>query len=170
MANENTPSISLLRKNVELNLVFKLFKKINNTFRFKDILPKHINLKVFYRFKCDAYNSMYIDQTKQHLWTFKIRQCEPSISKCRFIILYRKDIKVLYTEKKNVTAIKKHCHQNEHRCSVDYFEIVDNAINDFEFKLKESLLAFKMKPCLKIRKNPLPLYLLHNDSSNVTGK
>ena len=153
-----------MRKNVKLNLVFKSFKKIKNTFRFKDILPKHINLKVFYRFKCDTYNSMYIDQTKRHLWTFKNRQCEPSIWKCRFIILYGK------YRKKNVTAIKKHCHQNEHRCSVDYFEIVDNAINDFEFKLKESLLAFKMKPCLKIRKNPLPLYLLHNDSSNVTGK
>ena len=54
-------------------------------------------------------------------------------------------------QKKNVTAIKKHCHQNEHRCSVDYFETVGNDVNDFDFQLKESLLVFKIKPCLKIR-------------------
>ena len=53
-------------------------------------------------------------------------------------------------QKKNAAAIKKHCHQNDHRCNADDFEIVDNAVNDFYFKLKESLLVLKMKPCLNI--------------------
>ena len=53
-------------------------------------------------------------------------------------------------QKKNATAIKKHCHQNDHRWNADDFEIVDNAVNDFYFKLKESLLVLKMKTCLNI--------------------
>ena len=53
-------------------------------------------------------------------------------------------------QKKNATAIKKHCHQNDHRCNADDFEIVDDAVNDFYFKLKESLLVLKMNTCLNI--------------------
>ena len=37
---------------------------------------------------------------------------------------------------KDATAIRKHCHQNEHHCSVDNFEIVGTAVIDFHSKLK----------------------------------
>ena len=67
-----------------------------------------------------------------------------------------------YTEK-DATAIKKHCHQNEHRCSVDNFEIVGTAVNDFHLKLNESFLISKIKPRLNISKESMPLYLFDND-------
>ena len=36
------------QNHVKLNVVFKSSKRIKNTFRFKDILPKHINSKVLH--------------------------------------------------------------------------------------------------------------------------
>ena len=65
---------------------------------------------------------------------------------------------------KDATAIRKHCHQNEHCCSVDNFEIAGTAVNDFHLKLKESLLILKMKPCLNIAQESMPIYLFDNDS------
>ena len=44
------------------------------------------------------------------------------------------------------------------------------AVNDFHLKLKESLLILKMKPCLKIVQEFMPLYLSHIDSWNSIGK
>ena len=44
-----------------------------------------------------------------------------------------------YTEK-DATAIRKHFHHNDHCCSVDNFDIVGIAVNDFHLKLKESSL------------------------------
>ena len=53
------------QKNVKLNVVFKSSK---------DILTKHINLKVLCKFKYNTCNSVYIGKTKRHLL---IRQYEP---------------------------------------------------------------------------------------------
>ena len=50
-----------------MNVVSKSSRKVKTDFRFKDILPKHINPKVLYRFKCNFYNSAYIGKTKRHL-------------------------------------------------------------------------------------------------------
>ena len=70
--------------------------------------------------------------------------------------------KKMYTEK-DATAIRKHCHQNKYCCSVNNFEIVGTAVNDFHLKSK-FLLILKMKPCLNIKQESMPLYLLDNDS------
>ena len=69
----------------------------------------------------------------------------------------------MYTEK-DATAIRKHCHQNKYCCSVNNFEIVGTAVNDFHLKSKEILLILKMKPCLNIKQESMPLYFLENDS------
>ena len=74
-----------------------------------------------------------------------------------------------YTEK-DATTIRKHCHENKHRCNVDNFEIVGTVVNDFHLKLKGSLLILKVKPCLNIAEEPMPLYLCGNDSWNAIGK
>ena len=74
-----------------------------------------------------------------------------------------------YTEK-DATAIRKHCHENKYRCSVDNFEIVGTAVSDFHLKLKESLLILKMNPGLNIVQESMPLYLFDNDSWNAIGK
>ena len=71
---------------------------------------------------------------------------------------------------KDVTAIRKHYHQNEHRCSVDDFEIAGTSANNFHLKLKESLLLLTIKPCLNVAQESMPLYLFDNDSWNAIGK
>ena len=73
-------------------------------------------------------------------------------------------------QQSDATAIRKHCHQNEHRCSVDNLEIVGTAVNDFHLKLKESLLISKVKQWLNIAQESMPLYLFDNGSWNAIGK
>ena len=63
-----------------------------------------------------------------------------------------------------MTVIKKHCHENRHRCSMDNFEIVGAAVNDFYLELKESLSILKMKTCLNIAQESMLLYLFDNYS------
>ena len=130
------------QKTVNLNVDFKSSKMIKNAFDFKDILPKHINSKVLYKFKCHTSNSVYIDKTKQHLL---VRQYEH----LGLSVLAEKALK--YTEK-DATAMRKHCYENKHRCSVDTFEIVANAVNDFHLKLKKIFFNFKNEAMFKYRK------------------
>ena len=142
------------KKNVKLNVIFKSSKRIKNAFCFKDILPKHINSKVLYKFKRHTCNRVYIGKTKRHLL---VRQYEHLV----LSVLTEKTLK--YTEK-DATAIRKHCHENKHCCSVDNFEIVGTAVNDFHLKLKESLLILKMKPWLNIAQESMSLCLFDTDS------
>ena len=142
------------QKNVKLNIIYKSSKRIKNAFHFKDILPKHINSKVLYKFKCDTCNSVYIGKTKRHQL---VRQYEH----LGLLVLTEKALK--YTGK-DTTTIRKHCHENKHCCSMDNFEIVGTAVNDFHLKLKESLLILKMKPCLNIAQQSMPLYLFDINS------
>ena len=110
--------------------------------------------KVLYMFKCHTYNGVYISKTKRHLY---VRQYEH----LGLLVLREKSLK--YTEK-DATAIRKHCHENKHCRNIENFEIVGTAVNYFHLKLKESLLILKMKPCLNIAQEPMPLYLFNNNS------
>ena len=108
----------ILRKNVKLNVVFKVSKRIKNAFRFRYISSKNIDSKFLYKIKCDTCNSVYIGKTKWHLL---VRQYEH----LGLSVLTEKALK--YTEK-DETAIRKHYHQNEHCCTVDNFEIAGTAV------------------------------------------
>ena len=133
---------------------FNSSTKVKSSFRLKDILPKHINSKVLYKFKCNTCNSVFISKTKRHLL---VRQYE------HLALSLQTEKAIKYTEK-DATTIRKHCHENKHRSSVDNFEIVGTAVNHSHLKLKEFLLNLKMKPCLNITQESMPLYLFDNDS------
>ena len=98
-------------------------------------------------------NSVYIGKTIRHLL---VRQYEH----IRLSVFTEKALK--YTDK-DATVIRKYCHQNEHGSSVDSFEIVGTAVNDFRLRLKESLLILKEKPYFNIAQESIPLYLFDND-------
>ena len=117
------------------------------------------SVQVLYKFKCDNCNSVYIGKTKRYLLVCQYENLGLSV-------LREKALK--YT--KDVTAIRKHFHDNEHCCGMDNFEIVGTAVNDFHLKLKESLSILKMKPCLNIAQESMLLYLFDNDSWNAIGK
>ena len=53
---------------------------------------------------------------------------------------------------------------------MDDFEIVGTSANNFHLKLKESLLILKIKPCLNIAQESMPLYLFDNDFLNAIRK
>ena len=59
----------------------------------------------------------------------------------------------MFTEKplkhteKDATAIRKHCHQNEHRCRLDKFEIVWTAV-----EVKKIFADFKNEAMFKYRR------------------
>ena len=114
------------------------------------------------KFKCGTYNSFYIDKAKRHLLVIS-----PLTWKFRFIGLCGKGIKVY---RKRCNSNQKKLSSNEYRCSVDNFERVRTAVNDFHLKLKESLLILEMKSCLNIARESMPLYLFDRDSLDAVGK
>ena len=61
------------QKNIKLNVVFRSSNRIRNAFRFKDQIPKYMNSKVIYKFKCNICNDVYIGETKRH---FLVREYE----------------------------------------------------------------------------------------------
>ena len=107
--------------------MFNSSTKVKSSFHLKDILPKHINSKVLYKFKCDTCNSVFIGKTKLHLL---VRQYE------HLALSVQTEKAIKYTEK-DATTIRKHCHENKHLSSMDNFEIVGTAVNDSHLKLKE---------------------------------
>ena len=142
-----------------MNVVFRPSNRIRNAFRFKDQIPKYMNSKVIYKFKCNICNDVYIGETKRH---FLVCEYE-HFGKSR---LTEKNLK--YTEK-NATAIRKHCHNNCHTADTSCFSLVGNAANKYHLKLKESLLILRMKSSLIIAKVSVPLYLFENDSQFGLG-
>ena len=135
-------------------VIFKSSNRIRNDFRFKDIIPTFMNSKVVYKFKCNICNDVYVGETKRHLL---VRQYE-HLGKS---ILTEKPSK--YNDK-DATAIRKHCHQNNHQADSSCFTLIGSASNNFHLKLKESLSILKLKPSLNMAKESMPLNLFDNDA------
>ena len=113
------------------------------------IIIKHSNSKFLHQFKCNICNSLYIGKTKRSLLFGQYEHL-------RLSVFTRKALKYL---KKDAAGIRKHCHQMKKKISVDNFEIVGTVLNNFHVMLKESLLILKVKPCLNIGQESMPLYL-----------
>ena len=137
-----------------MNVVFRSSNRIRNAFRSKDQIPKYMNSKVIYKFKCNICNDVYIGEMKRHFLVCEYEQPRKSI-------LTEKNLK--YT-KKDATAIRKHCHNHGHTADTSCFSLVGNATNKNHLKLKESLRILKMKPSLNLAKESMPLHFLENDS------
>ena len=64
----------------------------------------------------------------------------------------------------DATAIRKHCHQDNHQADSSCFTLIDSDSNNFYLKLKESLLISKLKPSLNVAKDSMRLYLFDKDA------
>ena len=126
---------------------------MSNAFRFKDQIPKCLNSMQLYKFTCNTCNSVYIGKTKRH---YLVRQFEH----LGLSVFTNKALK--YSDK-DATAIRKHCHHQNHVNCTDNFKIMGNSVNNYFLQLKESLLILKLKPSLNVAKESMPLYLLDND-------
>ena len=135
------------KKNLKVNAIFKSSNRIRNAFRFKVKISTFMNSKLIYKFKCNICNDVYVGETKRHLL---VRQCK-HLGKS---IVTEKPSKY---NKKYATAIKKHCHENNHEADSSCFTLIDSASNNFHLKLKLSLLMLKLKPSLNVAKESMPL-------------
>ena len=140
-------------KDIKLNVVFKSSVRMSNAFRFKDQIPKCLNSMLLYKFTCNTCNSVYIGKTKRH---YLVRQFE-------HLGLSVFTNKALRYSDKDATAIRKHCHHQNHVNCTDNFKIMGNSVNNYFLQLKESLLILKLKPSLNVAKESMPLYLVDND-------
>ena len=138
---------------MKLNVVFRSWNKIRNAFHFEDQIPIYMNSNVIYKYKCNICNDVYIGETKRHLLVRQYEHLGRSI-------LTEKPLK--YNEK-DATAVRKHCHQQNHPANSFCFSLIGNAANNYNLKLKDSLAILKLKPSLNIAKESMPLYLFEND-------
>ena len=140
-------------KDIKLNVVFKSSVRVSNAFRFKDQIPKCLNSMLLYKFTCNTCNSVYIGKTKRH---YLVRQFE-------HLGLSVFTNKALRYSDKDATAIRKHCHHQNHVNCTDNFKIMGNSVNNYFLQLKESLLILKLRPTLNVAKESMLLYLFDND-------
>ena len=90
---------------------------MSNAFRFKDQIPKCLNSMLLYKFTCNTCSSVYIGKTKRH---YLVRQSE-------HLGLSVFTNKALRYSDNDATAIRKHCHHQNHvHCTANYNVIHDN--------------------------------------------
>ena len=96
---------------------------------------------ILYRFTCDGCNSIYIGKSKRHFLVRAFEHLGKSI-KTGKAFTYNSSCS-------NNTAVLNHLNQS-HGCSatLESFDIIGSARNDFFLKIKESLLIKKVKPTL----------------------
>ena len=105
---------------------------------------------LLYQFTCDACNCVYIGETRRH---FLVRSCEH----LGLSIFTGKDLG--YNEN-TATAIRKHCHNENHPSGVGDFRVIGHASSHFHLLLKEALTIQVVKPTIiNVQKFSLPLYL-----------
>ena len=111
---------------------------------------------------------MYLIEYKNTIQALKYCKLYQADVNLHFIISYSLGLSV-FTNKalrysdKDATAVRKHCHHQNHVNCTDNFKIMGNSVNNYFLQLKESLLILRLKPSLNVAKESMPLYLFDND-------
>ena len=139
-------------ENTKISIVWNSPWKLRNLFVFKDRLPMRLRSKILYRFTCNGCNSIYLGKTKRH---FLVRAYE------HLGLSLLTDKKYTYNpNNNNNSGILDHLHQkDECNGTLDNFEIIGKAKNDFFLRIKESLLIRKFKPTINSKDKSVPLHL-----------
>jgi hypothetical protein len=130
-----------LQSKFKISVVWSSSRTLRSFFTFKERLPMHLRSNILYRFKCDGCNSIYIGKSKRHFLVRAFEHLGKSIRTGKGLT-YNPS----YT---NNTAVLNHLNQKDD-CSatLDSFDIIGGAKNDFFLKIKETLLIKKVKPSL----------------------
>ena len=113
-----------------------------------------MNLKVIYIFKWNIWHDVCLSETKRYLL---VRQYE-HLKKSTLTKELSK-----YNDN-DATAIRKHCHQNNHQDDSSCFNLIGSGFNNFHLKLKESLFILNLKPSLNVVKESMHFYLFDKNS------
>ena len=136
----------------KISVVWTSPRKLRNLFIFKDRLPMRLHSKILYRFTCNGCNSIYLGKTKRH---FLVRVFEHLGTS-----LLTGNQYTYNPNNKNNSGILDHLHEKD-GCNgtLDNFEIIGKANNDFFLRIKESLLIKKDKPTINSKEKSIPLHL-----------
>ena len=115
---------------LDIRLAFSSFK-ISALFSVKDRLPILTRSNVVYKFSCAGCNACYVGETRRHL---NVRINEHVSNRGSNVYKHLAD----HPECKN-------------KYSVSCFTILDNAANDRQLKIKESLHIHWIKPDLNVQ-------------------
>ena len=115
-------------KDIKLNVVFKLFVRISNVFRFKDQIPNCLNSMLLCKLTCNTCNSVYIGKTERN---YLVRQFE-------HLGLSVFTNKASRYSDKDATATRKHCRHENHLNCTDNGELFEQL-----FYATERIIDFK---------------------------
>ena len=108
--------------------------------------------KILYRFTCNECNSIYLGKTKRH---FLVRAYEHLGTS-----LLTGNQYTYNPNNNNNSGILDHLHETyECNGTLDNFEIIGKANNDFFLRIKESLLIKKDKPTINSKEKSILLHL-----------
>ena len=129
-----------------VRIIFSSKIRLQNFFRFKDIILKRINSHLVYRISCAKCNLCYYSLTECHL---KVR----AYDHMGMSIFTEKPIKGVNT------SMKSHWREKNHSITMDSFSILSRENNSFYLRIKESLLIKRDKPVLNSNIYSTPLML-----------
>ena len=107
-------------------------QKINNYFKLKDKIPRHLPSNIVYLVKCLDYEAEYIGKTTQHI-DARIYQC-----------------KIVKDDQHGLTKlhITEHAQRLRHKIDWQNYSVLIRASNDFYLKIKETLLIKERMPIM----------------------
>ena len=117
---------------IDFKLVFQSAKRNENCFPFRDRVLSHVRSSVVYKLTCSSRKATYYGKTSRHL-----------IGRCREYLGVNKKGKSI----KGVSpSFRDHISNTGHSASIDDFCIIDNADNQFDLLIHDSLLILKDRP------------------------
>ena len=135
----------------KLQIIFSSGKRLGDCFRFKDRIPLNCRSFLIYKFQCNKCNLVYYGKTFRH---FKVRVFEHLGRSLRTNKPFTYNPKNI-----NNTSVLNHIKNCKCDASPIDFSIIGTAKNDFQLRIKESLLIQKDNPILNKTVSSMPLML-----------
>ena len=135
----------------KIQVIFKCNNRFQSFLGFKDKIPNNLRSHILYRYTCNSCKAICIGKTRRH---YLVRVFE------HLGISLKTHKKYTYNpNNKCNSAILKHVNCQKCVGDVQNFKIIGSATNDFQLKIKESLLIHKNKPKINGADQSVPLEL-----------
>lgn len=135
----------------KLQVIFSSGNRLGDFFRFKDKIPIDCRSYLLYKFLCGKCNLAYYGKTIRH---FKVRVFE------HMGVSLRTGVPYTYNPRNNNnTAVLNHIHACKCAVTNNDFTIIGSARNDYQLRIKESIIIQKDNPILNKNVKSIPLAL-----------
>ena len=121
---------------VSLRVIYTARNTIGSFFKYKDKLPDDLRSSIVYLYKCDSCNASYIGKSERHYRTRKAEHEGRSVRTGNLL------------SKPPHSAIRDHCHSDDHRMKQENFSILDSSPGRLDLVIMEALYQHKHKPSL----------------------